>query len=1272
MSSISEISESSTDSTSSEEQVIRRRGRPKKWDAQIAKQPVRSNNVLYEAPLGYYYVQPQGNKVLYVNPLVQRGFYNTFNVPPSQALNINSMSNISFYQNIQSSNMFVQPKQYPKQVKPKREERYNYVPEKRTKRAAATTAISAGRRDDINNDDWEPEIEYEEEDAIEKLLKFDEETNSYLVKFRYKSYLHCDYVKKEEICKTKGGAIKVKRFVPPLEPFDPEFIKVDRVLHEDFRNGKIYIVKWKKLPYELSTEEYAEDLLKCEGFEEELKKYRDRKKIRVMRYGLDWRPPRELQVKFEESPVYKGNNKLRAYQLEGLNWLLNRWYHKISCIMADEMGLGKTVQSVVFVNSLFTKFEYNGPVLIVAPLSTLVHWEREFLAWTDLRVLIYHGSIQGRSMIAEYEFFIKGGSNKVGLFDIMITTYEMVMAGFDHISQFNWSAGIFDEAHRLKNASSKAASTLRNINFNHKVLLSGTPLQNNISELWALLNFINPVEYNDSARFLASHKLEDIADVEKLQALLRPLMLRRMKEDVEKTIPMKEETIVEVELTMIQKRYYRAILEKNLDFLTKGHKDSAPNLLNAMMELRKCCIHPYLINGAEEKIIGDFLKRKKKENVESPVVETGDLSDLNIPVISNTQKIVIGNDLITDIDEYYKILIQSSGKLVLLDKLLNKLYGHHKVLIFSQMTKCLDLLSEYLAYKKYKFERIDGGVRGDHRQAAIDRFSDVNSDGFVFLLCTRAGGVGINLTAADTVIIFDSDWNPQNDLQAQARCHRIGQTNEVKIYRLVTRNTYEREMFDKAGMKLGLDRAILQKMTFEGQKNEKVKKKDAIEMLLRKGAYGVLMETDEASKKFCEEDIDQILERRTKVIKHSDGGNAFSKASFQVDEEIDDPFFWENLLSKKRNEENEGRVKRQMRRIARDETLNEEQIKDVEKYSNLRLENEEEFSEFLILKIFIICLADGLGPLGLSFNGPNLELKKSMTANLLLKDNLSHNLGPKDLEDLKNKDILLHFKYLVKYLVDQIINQKLRSDFSYCLDQVLDENYDPSLFDKYKDFYTKYNEKCLLRIQILFLTNLLLQTETINVEKTRGWSLEDDKKLVECLFTNGYGKYPEKIKNKSDDECNQRLRKIISTLNRMREMAEADSVNYKAIMKFGRVTEHNEDNVLKYLGDRDLNSLRENITNILNTTRRTRSQSDTECYERIMFFDRLSEVGDISNIRKVNLPRGWTKEKDSMLKEHLLEKGLVNVEEEFGMTEEACIKRCETIIKSLKEKSVEE
>ena len=267
--------------------------------------------------------------------------------------------------------------------------------------------------------------------------------------------------------------------------------------------------------------------------------------------------------------------------------------------------------------------------------------------------------------------------------------------------------------------------------------------------------------------------------------------------------------------------------------------------------------------GAEDQIIAEHSEKKKIK------VDTKDARQ--------HEKLIL------------EAMVQASGKLVLVDKLLPKLKaGGHKVLIFSQMIRVLDILEDYLIQMRFAYERIDGRIRGELRQEAIDRYSKPDSDRFAFLLCTRAGGLGINLTAADTVIIYDSDWNPQNDLQAQARCHRIGQQKSVKIYRLITRNTYEREMFDKASLKLGLDKAILQSMRNEdkfnpqqSQNNFQLTKKE-IEDLLKKGAYGAIMEDDTAADKFCEEDIDKILQQRSTVIQIEGGekGSTFSKASF--------------------------------------------------------------------------------------------------------------------------------------------------------------------------------------------------------------------------------------------------------------------------------------------------------------------------------------------------------------------------------------------------------
>ncbi|XP_033293500.1 chromodomain-helicase-DNA-binding protein 7 isoform X4 [Orcinus orca] len=716
------------------------------------------------------------------------------------------------------------------------------------------------------------------------------EVEEFYVKYKNFSYLHCQWASVEDLEKDKRIQQKIKRFKAKQgqnkflseiedELFNPDYVEVDRIMDfarsTDDRGEPVthYLVKWCSLPYEDSTWELRQDIdqAKIEEFEKLLSREPETERVE--------RPPADDWKKSESSREYKNNNKLREYQLEGVNWLLFNWYNMRNCILADEMGLGKTIQSITFLYEIYLK-GIHGPFLVIAPLSTIPNWEREFRTWTELNVVVYHGSQASRRTIQLYEMYFKDPQGRVikgsYKFHAIITTFEMILTDCPELRNIPWRCVVIDEAHRLKNRNCKLLEGLKLMDLEHKVLLTGTPLQNTVEELFSLLHFLEPGRFPSETTFMQEFgDLKTEEQVQKLQAILKPMMLRRLKEDVEKNLAPKEETIIEVELTNIQKKYYRAILEKNFTFLSKGGgQANVPNLLNTMMELRKCCNHPYLINGAEEKILEEF---KETHNADSP-------------------------------DFQLQAMIQAAGKLVLIDKLLPKLKaGGHRVLIFSQMVRCLDILEDYLIQRRYPYERIDGRVRGNLRQAAIDRFSKPDSDRFVFLLCTRAGGLGINLTAADTCIIFDSDWNPQNDLQAQARCHRIGQSKSVKIYRLITRNSYEREMFDKASLKLGLDKAVLQSMS--GRENapngvQQLSKKE-IEDLLRKGAYGALMDEEDEGSKFCEEDIDQILLRRTHTITiESEGkGSTFAKASFvasgnRTDISLDDPNFWQKWAKK--------------------------------------------------------------------------------------------------------------------------------------------------------------------------------------------------------------------------------------------------------------------------------------------------------------------------------------------------------------------------------------
>ncbi|XP_072297015.1 chromodomain-helicase-DNA-binding protein 7 [Eucyclogobius newberryi] len=736
------------------------------------------------------------------------------------------------------------------------------------------------------------------------------EVEEFYVKFKGFSYLHCRWADLEELEKDKRIQQKVKRFRAKQqlnnfitemddEPFNPDYVEVDRVLDvsestdENEELVTLYLVKWCSLPYEDSTWELKADIDQSKIEEYEQIAARTPSTKRVDRpHTADWK-------KLEGSRDYRNANALREYQLEGLNWLTFNWYNSRNCILADEMGLGKTIQSITFLYEIYLK-GIQGPFLVIAPLSTIPNWEREFRTWTELNAIVYHGSQASRKTIQAYEMYYRDAQGKVikgaYRFHAVITTFEMILTDCPELRNVPWRCVVIDEAHRLKNRNCKLLEGLKMMDMEHKVLLTGTPLQNTVEELFSLLNFLEPERFPSEQTFMTEFgDLKTEEQVQKLQAILKPMMLRRLKEDVEKNLAPKEETIIEVELTNIQKKYYRAILEKNFAFLAKGGAGAAagaggggggggssggggganvPNLLNTMMELRKCCNHPYLINGAEEKIAEDF---RETHSVDMPEMAL-------------------------------QAMIQAAGKLVLIDKLLPKLKaGGHRVLIFSQMVRCLDILEDYLIQRRYPYERIDGRVRGNLRQAAIDRFSRPDSDRFVFLLCTRAGGLGINLTAADTCIIFDSDWNPQNDLQAQARCHRIGQSKAVKIYRLITRNSYEREMFDKASLKLGLDKAVLQSMSGRENANSGVQQlsKKEVEDLLRKGAYGALMDEEDEGSKFCEEDIDQILQRRTHTITiESEGkGSTFAKASFvatgnRTDISLEDPDFWQKWAKK--------------------------------------------------------------------------------------------------------------------------------------------------------------------------------------------------------------------------------------------------------------------------------------------------------------------------------------------------------------------------------------
>uniref|UniRef100_A0A1A7Z3A8 Chromodomain helicase DNA binding protein 2 n=1 Tax=Iconisemion striatum TaxID=60296 RepID=A0A1A7Z3A8_9TELE len=653
----------------------------------------------------------------------------------------------------------------------------------------------------------------------------------------------------------------------------PEWMMIQRIINHsvDKKGMYHYLVKWKDLTYDQCT--WEGDNMTIPDFEIHkvgywrhrdtiLKDDMDKPRKMMIKDGEGEEespasPLTDPTIKYDEQPdfVTATGGTLHLYQLEGLNWLRFSWAQGTDTILADEMGLGKTIQTIVFLYSLFKEGHTKGPFLVSAPLSTIINWEREFEMWApDMYVVTYVGDKDSRAVIRENEFSCEGNATRGGKkaskmkkdstikFHVLLTSYELITIDQAVLGSIEWACLVVDEAHRLKNNQSKFFRQLNNYSLQHKLLLTGTPLQNNLEELFHLLNFLTPERFNNLEGFL--EEFADIAkedQIKKLHDMLGPHMLRRLKADVFKHMPSKTELIVRVELSPMQKKYYKFILTRNFEALNTRGGGNQVSLLNVVMDLKKCCNHPYLFPAAA---------------TEAPKLPNGMYEGA--------------------------ALTKASGKLMLLQKMMKKLKeGGHRVLVFSQMTKMLDLLEDFLENEGYKYERIDGGVTGNMRQEAIDRFNAPGAQQFAFLLSTRAGGLGINLASADTVIIFDSDWNPQNDLQAQARAHRIGQKKQVNIYRLVTKGTVEEDIIERAKKKMVLDHLVIQRMDTTGRtvldnsagtSNSNPFNKEELTAILKFGAEDLFKEAEGEESEPQEMDIDEIL--RLAETRESDQGSS--------------------------------------------------------------------------------------------------------------------------------------------------------------------------------------------------------------------------------------------------------------------------------------------------------------------------------------------------------------------------------------------------------------
>ncbi|XP_077050517.1 chromodomain-helicase-DNA-binding protein 2 isoform X1 [Siphateles boraxobius] len=622
-----------------------------------------------------------------------------------------------------------------------------------------------------------------------------------------------------------------------------------------------YLCKWMGLPYaECTWEDGALIRKKFEACVDSFLHRNACKTIPSKDCKVLKQRPRFLPLKKQPSYIGDENLELRDYQLDGVNWLAHSWCRCNSVILADEMGLGKTIQTISFLSYLFHQHQLYGPFIVVVPLSTLTSWQREFETWApDMNVVVYLGDVTSRKTIRDYEWIHQ--QTKRIKFNALLTTYEILLKDKGVLGNINWAFLGVDEAHRLKNDDSLLYKTLIDFRSNHRLLITGTPLQNSLKELWSLLHFLMPDKFESWEDFEDEHGKGRDNGYQSLHKVLEPFLLRRVKKDVEKSLPAKVEQILRVDMSAQQKQFYKWILTRNFKALSKGTRGSSSGFLNIVMELKKCCNHGFLI--------------KQPEDGENDKVQ-----------------------------EHLQCLVRGSGKLVLLDKLLTRLRERgNRVLIFSQMVRMLDILADYLAMKRYPFQRLDGSIKGEIRKQALDHFNAEGSEDFCFLLSTRAGGLGINLASADTVVIFDSDWNPQNDLQAQARAHRIGQKKQVNIYRLVTKGTVEEDIIERAKKKMVLDHLVIQRMDTTGRtvldnnsanSNSNPFNKEELTAILKFGAEDLFKEPEGEESEPQEMDIDEIL--RLAETRESDQGSSatdellsqFKVANFTMDESTPD------------------------------------------------------------------------------------------------------------------------------------------------------------------------------------------------------------------------------------------------------------------------------------------------------------------------------------------------------------------------------------------------
>ena len=754
---------------------------------------------------------------------------------------------------------------------------------------------------------WKP-VDEDEYTAGFKADMVDEDDKAYLIKWDGMSYFRASWMPGAWVWGITNGSMR-KAFarreegqLPKMRTEDAipeEFLRIDIVLNVkftsivDIRTEEIdkarikevdkMLVKFKGLGYEDAEWENPPTPDEPERWNDFVTAYNDWvmgryvhlpkahalrtriEKIRSLNFG------QKLEKKKQPDNVKGG--ELMQYQIEGLNWLYYRWYCNENAILADEMGLGKTIQIIGLLATLVQ--DHNCfPFLLVVPNSTCPNWRREIKNWApSLRVVTYFGTAAARDLAYRHELFPEG--SKELRCHVVVTSYDA--AADDSCARFfrrvPWQGLVVDEGQRIKNDKSILYSALTALKVPFRILVTGTPLQNNARELFNLLQFLD--DSFDAAGLELEYAELTAQNVPRLHDMIRPFFLRRTKAQVLTFLPPMAQIIVPVSMSVVQKKLYMSILAKNPDLLRSiftadsVKKSERGSLNNILMQLRKCLCHPFVYSQEIE------------ERSSNAAVS-------------------------------HRNLVEASSKLQLLELLLPKLKERgHRVLIFSQFLNMLDLVEDFLDGLALSYHRLDGSVSSLQKQKRIDEFNAPNSEIFAFLLSTRAGGVGINLATADTVVILDPDFNPHQDIQALSRAHRIGQKKKVLCYQLMTRASAEEKIVQIGRKKMALDHVLIEKMDADdGHELD-------MESVLRHGASELFNTDHEQDIKYDSASVDKLLDRsqieNTKAGNDNSAESQFSYARVWANNDADfddslhgtdtedgpDPTVWDRILQER-------------------------------------------------------------------------------------------------------------------------------------------------------------------------------------------------------------------------------------------------------------------------------------------------------------------------------------------------------------------------------------